>query len=267
MPICNLGARAALCSASTVSAGLVPTMVGSPPAQGIPFPEIWKLSGSTMIHRVAVSRISRLHRLAGLISLVMGFAQNNLAAQTFHRDGEVNRPLVGSILPQDTFVFHLGGIAPDSVPEAVNHSEGLSNWRVFNQAEQNETFDDIAGTAHPYCDAKSCETGASDLSFAGLESYLWIRTYTPLGETTNSRLTRAESWLFPRCGNTDLLQWSARDLAVTANPPLPGPKSIDDTSFLVPSGTSSLPTYTVIPEPSSVVLAVVGGFFLLRRRR
>lgn len=216
----------------------------------------------------------RFRSLVVMTSIVMALASNPLDAQTLNWGSEVGSQIVdskGTALQQDTFLFQLGAFAPDFIPKETNHNEWLSNWRVFDHASYNEPFGYFTGAAVLLPDVKSGAQDASAVSFAGLEAYLWVRNSDTPGESTEWLLTRAESWIFPatggECCNTNILQWSVSDLTATDVPLWGGQNGIDGPGSFVPSGTPTLQTHIVIPEPTSVLLAALGWLVVLRRRR
>lgn len=217
---------------------------------------------------------THIARLAALSSLLLALSSAGLAAQTLNWGSEVGSQIVdskGTALRQDTFLFQLGVFAPDFIPEESNHNEWLSNWRVFDQADYSESYGYFTGATVIQPGVTSEGSGAGGISFAGLEGYLWVRNSDIPGETTEWLLTRAESWVFPTtggvCCNTNILQWSVSDLTAADLPLWGGQNGIDGPGSFVPSGTPTLQTHIVIPEPSSFVLAALGGLLLLRRRR
>ena len=179
----------------------------------------------------------------------------------------------------NTYIFELGAFINNFTPTASNYNDWLGNWQVFDRADYNSLDAYFTGSADMLDDGTSnsdfLTPGA--ISFEGRNAYLWVRNSNDPVPGTEWFLARADSWVFPNaipgcCDEGPPIQWSLSDLNIDPlNPVTPvwgnhlgqlggGVYSVTDSDF-------DLQTHTFIPEPSSLVLALLGSGLLFVRRR
>lgn len=197
-----------------------------------------------------------------------------MQAQTLNWGNVVGGPIVTSSGNpiDDSFLFQLGAFTTGFVPEFSNVSQWLGNWRVFDQAEYDSVFGFSTSTAYIQNGVTSSEPGASSMTFAGLDAYIWVRNADTPIEGTEWLLTRALDWKFPATGGSccdqTVLQWSVSDLNSSTTPKIGGHNGVSGPGVFTPPGSSvGLQTHTFVPEPSSVFLAAVTGLVIVLRRR
>jgi hypothetical protein len=213
-------------------------------------------------------------KIISLITLFCFAVADRIDAQTLNWGNVVGEPIVTSEgNPIDnTFVFQLGAFDAGFVPEFSNANQWLQNWRIFDTAAYDSTFGFSTATAYIRDGVTSAEPGASTLSFAGLDAYIWIRNADDAVEGSEWLLTRASTWKFPitggDCCDTTVLEWSVSDLDSTTTPIIGGHNGVVGPGvFTPPSSTTGLQTHTFIPEPSSVVCAILASMLVVMRRR
>lgn len=213
-------------------------------------------------------------RITFLASVLFLSAGNSLQAQTLNWGNVVGEPIVTSSgNPIDhTFLFQLGSFAENFVPEFSNADQWLQNWRIFDTAEYDTTFGFSTADAFIHEGVTSQETGASTLSFAGLDAYIWVRKGDDAVEGSEWLLTRASAWKFPAtggdCCDTTTLEWSVSDLNSSTTPLIGAHNGVVGPGvFTPPSSTTGLQTHTFIPEPSSLVFVTLAGVLTVMRRR
>ncbi len=195
-------------------------------------------------------------------------------AQTLNWGNEVFGGVTDSegVTLDNTFVFELGSFVDGFVPTESNLDQWVLNWEAFDQAAYNGTFGYFTSTVYVNNDVTSSNTTASTLSFAGLDAYIWIRNDDNPVEGTEWLLTRAANWTFPSvggdCCNTQVIEWAVSDLEPGDMPVWGRQNGAIGSGEFTTAGTTGLQTFGFVPEPSSALLvAVAGGFLVLRRRR
>jgi hypothetical protein len=186
----------------------------------------------------------------------------------------------------ETFKMQLGFFESTFTPDASNTSQWASHWHVFDQASSNDpanSFDPLTGyftresiaidsngqSTSPYADL--------GLNFTGKEAYLWTYNNKTPGAGSEWLLARASDWVFPTgaatgCCDSELpLQWSVSDFS-SGTPVVPiwggQGEQRGAGSYTVTDNSYTLQTFTVVPEPSTALLTILGtAFALLRRRR
>lgn len=184
----------------------------------------------------------------------------------------------------DTFVFEIGTFDGGFEPTTQNVATWATNWRAFDAASFAEgTYDPatgyVTGTAdmNPSGFSNSPDASSGSFSFAGMQAYLWVRNSSSPVPGTQWALVRATNWTFPAadpecCPGQLPVVWSVSDLSNEV-PVFGGQQGIEGGGYRsVLSGTSYLQThtfqgYSVVPEPSSFLLAGFGAWLLARRRR
>lgn len=175
----------------------------------------------------------------------------------------------GDPLDED-FVFELGAFGAGFIPNAMNFGDWAANWTIFDTAAysySSETGAYFTGTR----DAQT--VGSYSSVFEGIDAYLWIRNGDQSENflaTSNTTLGAAD-WVFPTldpgcCPNGDVTTWSVSNLG--SGVPIWGSQRDEHGGgeFTAP-GPFDLQTHA-IPEPSGLLLLMMGcGFLVIRRRR
>ncbi|MGL4401170.1 MAG: PEP-CTERM sorting domain-containing protein [Luteolibacter sp.] len=205
---------------------------------------------------------------------VFTVAASRIHAQTLNWGNEVFGDLTDSegVALNNTFVFELGSFREGFVPTESNLGQWVLNWEVFDRAAHQESFGYFTSTVYVNNNVTTSNTTASTMSFAGLEAYLWIRNQDDPVEGAEWLLTRALNWTFPTvggdCCNTRVIEWAVSDLDSGIVPVWGGQNGVLGSGEFGTAGTRGLQTFTFVPEPSSALLvAMTGGFLVLRRRR
>lgn len=177
----------------------------------------------------------------------------------------------------NTFVFELGSFANGFQPNAGNLASWHQNWRIFDTAGYNDSRDPdpvfgyFTGTSSLLDDGTS--TSNPSFNFGGLNAYIWVRDSNDNVEGSEWFLARSELWKFPDpisgcCDNELPIDWSLSDLKNQAVTPIFGSQDgLKGAGEFTVDGVFGLQTYTIIPEPSSALLAAGGMIALLLRRR
>lgn len=200
-------------------------------------------------------------------------------------------------LLDNTFRVQLGffedTLAGDFVPDESNVANWVTQWRVFDEASINldgDGSDYFTSEAWVGFDGKSYVnsggapvlntdegTNTLGLNYTGQTAYIWLynqKTPAP-SASTEWFLARMTDWILPAgsndcCDTTLNLQWSISQLDTANVTPIWGAQSgeIGDGHYTDPTpGVYDIQTFTFIPEPSSLLLAVLGSSLLLRRKR
>lgn len=195
----------------------------------------------------------------------------------------------------NTFVFEIGAFVTGFVPEESNVSSWLENWRVFDRASYDPGLGYFTKWGTDTETLRMLDNGTSNSpymtpgapSFEGLTAFLWVRKGDLPVEGSEWLLTRADNWVFPTaipgcCDNETPVQWSVSDLDqgdtplwgrqggfTGANDPyvLTGSGVFTATGPNTYSGSSTLQTFTFVPEPSAAIMAALAGFSMVLRRR
>jgi hypothetical protein len=170
----------------------------------------------------------------------------------------------------NTFLFELGAFDAGFIPEESNSGEWTAHWNVFDTAAYSYSTEGSG-----YFTGKQDVQAVSSYSslFEGMTAYLWIRN----GDETERFLatTSAEpgsvEWVFPNlvpgcCPNGEVTTWSVSNLASAV--PVWGSQGDKHGAgdYFAPS-PYDIQTH-IVPEPSSVLLLMLGcGFFVNRRGR
>lgn len=182
------------------------------------------------------------------------------------------------------FMFELGAFTPGFSPLTGDINDWRSNWNVFDVADY-ETDLESGGAGGVFTSTvniidvsgkvSSSYPGASTIDFSGLDAYLWISKGTdPIAGTEWLLVRAASDWTFPTilggcCDLTDW-QWSSSQLLAEGSTPLWGRQHSvlgDGEYTLNSSGSSTLQTFTFIPEPSVALMGVVAAMGMVLRRR
>jgi hypothetical protein len=212
-----------------------------------------------------------------LVSVALAIAMGtSLEAQTLDWGSEVFSDIVDSTgeTLDNTFVFEIGAFLDGFVPDESNVGSWHANWRVFDQAAYNPDAGYFTSTVRMRDDGTSdspYQTPGAP-SFEGLGGYLWVRNADTPGEGTEWLLTRADTWVYPTalpgcCDNETAAQWSVSDLDSGDVPKWGNQGGVIGPGSYSTTGPHTLQTFTVVPEPSSVLLALCGGAVAMRRRR
>lgn len=219
---------------------------------------------------------SNLHaiRLAAMGAVLAGIAPH-AAGQTLNWGSELFSDIVdshGQTLQQSAFVFQLGAFIAGFTPTSSNTDEWYSNWRVFDQAAYNESLGYFTSSVLMNDDGTSSYNPSAVSSFEGMTAYLWIRNSPDLTTTTEWFLGTASSWVFPDaipgcCDNASVVEWSVSDLDGPDTPVWGSQGGIAGDGYYTVTGGYTLQTFTIIPEPSTSLLAMFSSLGLLNQRR
>lgn len=195
----------------------------------------------------------------------------------------------------NAFVFEIGAFVDGFVPETQNVSSWLANWRVFDRAAYAPGLGYFTKWSTETDTLRMMDDGTSNspymtpgsLSFEGLNAYLWIRKGDLPEEGSEWLLTRADNWVFPTatpgcCDNETPVQWSVSDLDDNDTPVWGRQGGYTDQNDPYVStgsgvftgtgpntypGSSTLQTFTFVPEPSTLVMTAFAGCGMALRRR
>lgn len=208
--------------------------------------------------------------MISLIALLSG-----LRGQTLEWGSEVFSRIVDSkgALLDNTYVFEVGVFAAPFTPDDTNTGSWFSNWRAFDRAAYSETNGYFASTVEMADDgtSESLPLTAGSPSFEGLEAYIWVRNSDTPSTTTEWFLVKSPVWTFPDakpecCDNALPVQWSIADLAPSDTPVWGSQMGKDGSGSFTQDGVYELQTFTMVPEPSSSLLALLSCALLLTRR-
>lgn len=174
----------------------------------------------------------------------------------------------------NSFVFELGSFFNGFTPTSNNVEQWLSNWEVFDSTTYDTDFSYFAGDVYVEAGVTSSNPTASQLSFSGLDAYIWVRKGDIPIEGAEWLLTRATDWTFPvdgpECCDLTLQEWSTASDLTSLDDPLWGRQH----DVLGPgvyttnsSSGASLQTFTFIPEPSAALMGVLAAMGMVLRRR
>ncbi len=171
----------------------------------------------------------------------------------------------------ESFYFQLG-FFESLMPDETNTGSWIASWRVFDEAEFNPLTGYFTGTAQILADGSSTSPDANQtlgLNFSGNQAYVWARNTTD----TEWFLATNTAWVFPSsadpcCDNSTPVEWAISDLDTAGDVPVWGRQgSKIGSGFYTVTDGYVLQTFTVVPEPSIMLLAPLAGLALLRRRR
>ncbi len=172
------------------------------------------------------------------------------------------------------FTFELGVFANSFVPTMDNLDQWEANWRTFDIGTFNEEAGWFSGSAQVKANGSSSNPLADvGVNFAEMEAYVWVYNVTSVGLQTQWFLGRSSSWVLPSAPEDDCcddrlpLQWGIGDMAATGDTPVMGSRSGDAGGGVASDpGAFTIQTHA-IPEPGSVLLAVISAAACLRRKR
>ena len=213
--------------------------------------------------------ITRVLALVALLTLTTHAQTINWGSEAFSdlRDSDGN-------VWDSSYVIELGAFKAGFDPTEGTAQNWLSNWNVFDRASYSEANGYFTGST------EMTDSGTSSspwlppgaLSFAGLDAYIWIRKGDLAVPGSQWLVTRASTWVFSTptpgcCDNSLPTEWSVSDL--TSEVPKWGQQgTVEGPGFHTFSGSSTLQSFTFVPEPSSALLtALAATSFLLRRSR
>lgn len=171
----------------------------------------------------------------------------------------------------NSYYFQLGFFENAFIPSEGNTSGWNSHWKVFDQASFDPATGYFTSTSQIRADGTSTSSYAElGLNFAGQQAFVWARNTAD----TEWFLSTNATWVFPPavnncCDNTLPVEWAISDLDSGNSVPVWGRQGdeIGSGSYTV-TDNYTLQTYTVVPEPSSVILLpFAASVMLLRRRR
>jgi len=180
-----------------------------------------------------------------------------------------------------SYKVEIGAFATNFVPDNANVSQWATYWRAFDGTTINgiETpSDGISGyfssSVQMLAGGTSSNTAYSSLglNFQDLPGYLWIHNGTDPQPGTEWLLARASTWTFPTyhgcCGNTPPVDWSVSNLAATNAVPVFGKQGdLSGAGVATDTGSHTLQTFTLVPEPSAGLLVALAGLCLVLRRQ
>ncbi len=233
--------------------------------------------------------------VALLASLLLVASSFRAQSQTLDWGSEVFTNLYdsnGQTL-DNTFVFEMGAFVAGFVPEASNVSSWSANWRVFDRASYDPLLGYFTKWGTETETLRMLDDGTSNspymtpgsMSFEGLNAFLWVRKGELPVEGSEWLLTRADNWTFPTatpgcCDNEPPSQWSVSDLdggdipvwgrqAGDTNDPYvsTGPGVFTSSGPSTYPGSSTLQTFTFVPEPSAAIMTALAGCVMVLRRR
>ena len=208
-------------------------------------------------------------RFVSLLALTYLLGAASARSQTLNWSSQTDSEIVdsqGVPLAQNTYVFELGAFAAGFTPDESNISQWTANWRVFDTASytynQTTSFSYFTGTENVQ------NVPAYVSMFQGLSAYLFVRNNTDT-EFFLARPADKNAWKFPTkdpdcCPNGKVTTWSVSNLDTVV--PVWGTQGGHEGGGIGILGNYDLQTYAV-PETSSSLLALVGGSWLMLRRR
>lgn len=166
--------------------------------------------------------------------------------------------------------FELGYFS-SITPTASNTADWSSDWTLFDSA----TYAEVVSGSGIYWFSSSIDSSTS--AAVGAQAYVWINDTKTSGTGiewllyTNDSTdgNAADDWLWPSSGGSGpgTLDWTTDNASAVVF----GGLSPDQAGggYTVPGGSYTLQTHTLpVPEPTSaLLLALAGGFMVLRRRR
>lgn len=183
-------------------------------------------------------------------------------------------------VPLDTtFAIQLGYfesvLGVPFVPDASNTEDWSVRWKTFDQA----AFDPAAGyftsSAVLNADGSSSSSFADNglgVDFSNQEAYIWIYNSETPGTLSQWFLVTTPAWRIPEkadvCCDTRLpVEWSVSDLTNTNTPVYGKQEGVTGAGDYTVTGPYDLQTFSVVPEPSTSLLFVLGGVTAALRRR
>lgn len=213
------------------------------------------------------SIVTRVLSLVALLTLAAHAQTINWGSEAFSdlRDSE-------GTAWDNAYVFELGAFNAGFDASEGTEQDWLANWNVFDRASYSEANGYFTGTTQMQDDGTSnspwLTSGAP--SFAGLEAFIWIRKGDLTVPGSEWLVMHASTWVFPTptlgcCDNNLPTEWSVSDL--TAEVPKWGRQgTVEGPGAHTYSGSSTLQTFTFVPEPSSALLTALATTVLLLRR-
>jgi hypothetical protein len=169
-------------------------------------------------------------------------------------------------------VFQLGAFEAGFVPDSGNVGDWAANWIVFDQAVYNQSLGYFTSTVLMNDDGTSSYNPGATSSFEGLTAYLWIYNSPTLSTSTEWFLGTSTSWMFPNaepgcCDNQSVVEWSISDLSGADTPIWGSQGGVAGDGYYTVTGSDTLQTFTIIPEPSTTLLAMASCLALLHHKR
>lgn len=174
-----------------------------------------------------------------------------------------------------SFTFELGSFASGFVPTEQNASAWLTNWIVFDRAQFNPVFGYFTSEVQMLPDGTSGSTWATPgaESFEGLDAYFFVRKGEDAVPGTEWFLAHAPFWVFPTaflddcCPTAPPTLWAVSDLEDAV--PVFGSQNgvAGGGTGITLQEPAHLQTFTFVPEPGTVLLAMLGLSAVFRRRR
>jgi len=219
--------------------------------------------------------------LTMLAAAALWLSAGEVRSQTINWGSVVDSTIVDSKgNPLDgTFRFELGAFNLNFTPTPDNLSAWTNNWNIFDSSDYNPLLTLFSGTqSMELVGGVSGPLGHNgSFNFAEQPAYLWIKN-SDIMEIDGGQewlLVRSDpSWVFPTasgdCCDKEKLQFSTSDLASGDSPLWGGQGGVQGpgnfTTFV--GGGGSLQTYSLVPEPSSALIAflIVLGAVTRRER-
>ncbi len=208
-------------------------------------------------------------RIFPLIALTILLGAASARSQTLNWSSLTGSTIVdsqGAPIDQNTYVFELGAFEAGFTPEESNLSEWIANWRVFDTSAY--AYDQTTSTSY-FTGTENVQNVPAYVSmFQGLSAYLFVRNNTNT-EFFLARPSNPNAWKFPLldpgcCPNGEVTTWSVSNL--TTDTPIWGTQGGVEGGGIGTFGNYDLQTYAV-PESSTSLLLIIGGSWLLVRRR
>ncbi len=212
-------------------------------------------------------------RFLSLFALTFLLGAASARSQTLNWSSLTDSRIVdsqGASLAQNTYVFELGAFEAGFTPQESNIGQWVSNWHVFDTASY--TYDTSTSTGYFTGTEKLQDVPAYASMFQGLSAFLFVRnsTDTEFFLATATAKPGIGEWKFPTldldsgCCPKGVTTWSVSNLATDT--PVWGTQGGHEGGGTGVLGNYDLQTYAV-PETSSSLLALVGGSWLMLRRR
>jgi hypothetical protein len=225
--------------------------------------------------------------VSSLLALtVFGLTATSSLAVTMHWGNAILGNVVKSdgtaIDTADNFEFELGVFDPSFIPTEANVANWIDNWIRIDSADYNEaasyftsSFEFIPDPAASpgsatFSISNSPEASSGAEFTGGTAIYLLVYNNTLMNTTTEIFLGRANTWEVPNpADNQTTLPLNNRLSQITGTPIYGGANNNSGAGerSVVPA-TFNLQTATFVPEPSGILLFLLGtGLACARRQR
>jgi hypothetical protein len=213
-----------------------------------------------------------------LAASLMGALQQTASAVTIHWGNSLLATMLKSdgtpVTASDGFQFQLGVFESGFVPTTANTATWVANWRPLDSADYNGTaryftssFEMILTSGGSAAVSTSPESSGYQVTL-GTKIYLMAFNNTAMNETTELFLGSAESWTQGPPSNSQLDKPIDYRLSGITQPIFGGANNTPGGGEkTTPSGPYNFQSATFIPEPSSILLSLLGPGLLLGRRR